>query len=83
LNTEKAVLVAKKSIDLSKKYLSEYDNELANYVLRDLEITKKVGLSDLSWAMHESSNISKNDVLYLIEKLEEYMIRLKKEEMLS
>lgn len=76
MNTKEAVLIAKESIKLSKKYLNEYNNELANYVLRDLEITKKANLSDLSWAMHKSSSISKNDVLYLIEKLEEYIIKL-------
>ena len=71
------IKIAKETIRLSKKYLKEYDNNLANYVLRDLEIIKKDGLSDLSWAMHKSGNISKNDVLYLIEKLEEHIMGLK------
>lgn len=74
---KEAIKDAKETIKLSKKYLNEYDNELANYVLRDLEITKKAGLSDLSWAMHKSGNISKNDVLYLIERLEEYIMCVK------
>jgi len=69
---ENSFELAKETIKLSKKYLSEYNSEMANYVLRDLEITKKDKLSDLSWAMHRNG-ASENDVLFLIEKLEKYM----------
>lgn len=74
MDTKKAILIAKESIELSKKYLNEYNNEMANYVLRDLEITKKAGLSDLSWAM-DRNGCCKNDILALVSYIEKYMKR--------
>ena len=45
---------------------------LANYMLRDLEITKDADLSDLSWSMYKEGYVHKNDVAFLIEKIRDY-----------
>ena len=62
---------AKKAIELAK-FNIENDPHLANYILRDLEVTEKAGLSDLSWALHKEG-CCKNDVLGLIEYIEKYI----------
>lgn len=59
-------------IKRAKKYLDS-DPHFANYFLRDLQILKELELDDLSWAIHKSENVSKNDVLPIIEALEEYL----------
>ncbi len=61
-----------KTIEASKKYL-DTDPHLANFMLRDLNITKEAGLSDLAWAMHNDGSLHKNDVLFLIELLEKHI----------
>jgi len=60
---KEAIIEAKKQLDT--------DPHLANYILRDLEITKEAGLSDLSWAMYRQG-CCKNDVIGLIEYIERY-----------
>ena len=57
------------AIQLAHRLLADGDAEGANYALRDLPETKKAGLDDLSWAMHQGG-CGKNDVLYLISQLE-------------
>ena len=66
---------ARRTIEWAKKELDkgDYDSaHLANYMLRDLEVTKEAGLSDLSWAMYRNP-IHRNDVLGLIRHLESYL----------
>jgi len=63
--------IALKTISESKKYIAT-EPDLANYMLRDLQITKKAELDDLSWAMHRHG-CTKNDVLGLITNLEKYI----------
>ena len=60
---KEAIIEAKKQLDT--------DPHLANYILRDLEITKEADLSDLSWALHREG-CCKNDVIGLIEHIERY-----------
>jgi hypothetical protein len=65
--------IAQAKIQLDK---GDYDSvHLANYMLRDLEVTKEADLSDLSWAMHRN-NLHKNDVIALIEYLEKYLAKV-------
>jgi len=67
--------IAREAIILAKRELDkgDYDSvHSANYALRDLEITKEAGLSDLAWAMHKG-NLHKNDVLGLIEHIERFL----------
>ncbi len=73
---------AENSIKMAKKELEKGDYgsiHLANYILRDLEITKEANLYDLSWALHQG-NSSKNDVLGLIEYIERYLKDIEKGE---
>jgi len=68
----------KELIRQAKQHLegSPPDYHLANFVLRDSPIVKKVKeLSDLSWAMHQSPCIAKNEVEFLIELIEKEMMR--------
>ena len=67
---KKKINTAKEAIELAK-FNIETDPHLANYILRDLEITKEAGLSDLSWAMYRQG-CCKNDVIGLIEYIERY-----------
>ena len=62
----------KRKIENAKRWVED-DPYLANYELRDLILTEKAGLKDLSWAMDQSVSLHKNDVMYLIEKLEKYI----------
>ncbi len=55
------------------KKTMEADPHLANYGLRDTQEIKDAGLSDLAWTTHQDGYVTKNDVLYVIEKLEEYL----------
>ena len=50
----------------------DYDSiYMANYLLRDIEVVRTdSGLSDLAWTGHKCGNLSKNDVLFLIELIE-------------
>ena len=68
--------LARIAIQQAKRFLdrNEPDSaELANYVLRDLKVTKDADLAGLSWAMHRDGSMSHNDVLGLIEHLEKYL----------
>jgi len=64
--TNKAIMEAKYALEI------HYDPHLANYILRDLQIVKDAGLSDLSWAMHKEG-CCENDILALIEYIEKYI----------
>ena len=59
------------AISLARRHLDD-DPHLANYILRDRQEVKDAGLDELSWSMH-GQTISKNDVLFLIERLEMYL----------
>ena len=61
---------SKDAIETARRFLASYDVQTAAHVLRDLPEIKERGLTDLAWAMTKDAYISKNDVLYLIEKLE-------------
>ena len=68
----------KELIKQAKQHITELppDYHLANYILRDSPIVKKTkSLSDLSWAMHQDRNVSKSDVLLLIELIEKEMLK--------
>lgn len=68
-NTDKEL--ALKTIEYAKVIIDR-DPHLANYMLRDLKVTKDAKLDELSWAMHKEG-ACKNDVLFLIEQLEKYI----------
>ena len=63
-------------IEQAKKVMDE-DPHLANYILRDTAEIKEAGLSDLAWACHKEYCV-KNDVLFLIERLEKFLERREK-----
>ena len=65
MNTKEIVSLAKRELEIN------HDPHMANYILRDLQIVKDAGLSDLSWAMHRNG-CCKNDVLGLISYIEKY-----------
>lgn len=56
------------------RIILQTDPHLANYSLRDCPELKAAGLDDLSWAIHRGCPHA-NDVFYLIEELEKYLIR--------
>jgi len=63
---------AREAIAHARKYLDS-DTHLAAYVVRDLPETKAAQLDDLAWAMFFANAVSKNDVVGLLDKLEEYL----------
>jgi len=62
---------AKEAIKLAEKNLPQ-DPHLANYVLRDIALIKKLNLDELAWANHHGFCVE-NDVKYLIERLNQYI----------
>lgn len=69
----KHIKIANKAIVEAKRELEiNFDPSIANYILRDLQVVKNAGLSDLSWAMHREG-CCKNDVLALISYIEKYI----------
>ena len=69
---------ANRAITEAKYQLENNDSQLANYILRDLEIVKEAKLDDLSWAM-DRQGCCENDVLALIFYIEEYIRRKENE----
>ena len=67
-----SIEIANKAIIEAKHHLENNDPQLANYILRDLEIVKEAQLDDLSWVM-DREGCCKNDVLGLIEYIEKYI----------
>ena len=59
---------------LAKKLCRE-DPHLANYILRDLQITARAELDDLAWELHRDGATSTEDVLGLIGKLDAFLLR--------
>ena len=57
------------ALRLARKHLDD-DPHLSNYVLRDRLEVKELGLDDYCWGLHRDGNVSKNDVLLIIERLE-------------
>ncbi|MBU2051363.1 MAG: hypothetical protein KKH61_20640 [Gammaproteobacteria bacterium] len=52
---------------------NQEDENLAVYMLRDLEIVKDAGLEDYAWALYKDDWVCASDVDLLIEKLDEYL----------
>jgi len=71
---KKLIEITNKTIKEAKQQLENNNAQLANYILRGLQIVKDAGLSDLSWAMHREG-CCKNDVLGLIEYIENYITK--------
>ena len=69
-----------------KEYREKYFNEkhyvdwsLVAYMVRDWPIVKEYELDDLAWAMTKENYVTKNDVEYLFECLEDNLNRDVKE----
>lgn len=62
----------REAIAQARLNLEEGCPHLANYVLRDFAEVKEAGLDDLAWSMHRHPP-HKNDVLFLIERLEAWL----------
>ena len=56
-------------VALAKTHLEE-DHYLALFMVRDLRITKNMGLDDLAWAMHKGG-CARSEVAWLLNELEE------------
>ncbi len=61
------------TIERARAYLDGHDPEMAAFILRDLPEVTDAGLSDYAWALAQDAYLSKNDVLYLIELLEDHL----------
>lgn len=72
MNTKEAIMQAKRELEIN------HDPNLANFILRDLQIVKDAKLDDLSWAMHKNG-CCENDVLALVSYIEKYMDKAKRE----
>jgi len=59
------------AIKQARDYLDE-DHTLSVFVVRDLQVTKAAGLSDLAWAMHQNYCV-RSEVEWLLDELEEYL----------
>ncbi len=57
---------------LAEGHLND-DPHLANYILRDAPEVSEAGLNDLAWAMHRDGSLHRNDVMYLLSQLCEYL----------
>ena len=68
--------IARSYIEYAKRCIDE-DAHLANYMLRDLAMTKQADLDELSWSLHREG-ATKNDVLFLIAALEKHIETLEK-----
>lgn len=67
--SERDRAAAIKALDVARRNLVQ-DPHLANYVLRDLEVTKQLGLDGTAWAAHRGTP-SRKDVEYIINKIAE------------
>ena len=77
--SNEVIKFAIEAITEAKLRLENNDPEMANYILRDLDIVKEAELDDLSWAM-DRNGCSKEDVIYLIELIEKYIKEENKDE---
>ncbi len=66
-------MTAADTIERARTYLDENSPGMAAFILRDLPEVAEADLSDYAWALTSDPYLSKNDVLYLIELLEDYL----------
>ena len=57
------------AIALAKRFLADYNPDMAAYVLRDTELARKLGMTDLLWAL-ANYGAHTNDVQPLIDEME-------------
>lgn len=73
LALESWLATARAAIETARKFADNDDVQLGWYVLRDLEATKRAGLTDLAWSGHKQGDVTKGELLWFIEELERYL----------
>ena len=63
---------ARTAIATARKFADEHEARIGWFVLRDLEVTKRAGLSDLAWSGHKEG-VTLNELRWFIGDLERFL----------